>query len=100
MIEKELKTGKVEGQWRWYINRQGQTMVLVPQPSVFCMGKGEERHQRQVNRSFAIAGKEVTVRHEVGGELSSADRVSTADRGGMGVCLSSGGGYGVFLRRT
>ena len=28
-IDKELATGKVEGKRQWYINRQGQTMMIV-----------------------------------------------------------------------
>jgi serine/threonine protein kinase/formylglycine-generating enzyme required for sulfatase activity len=60
-IDKGLATGKAEGQRRWYINRQGQTMVVVAKPGEFWMGEGHERHRRQISRSFAIASKEVTV---------------------------------------
>ncbi len=59
-IDKGLATGKVEGQRQWYVNRQGQTM-MVPKPGGFWMGAGWERHQRRIDRSFAIASKEVTV---------------------------------------
>jgi hypothetical protein len=61
-IDKRLATGKVEGKRRWYINRQGQTMMIIPKPGVFWMGEGKERHRRRIGRSFAIASKEVTVR--------------------------------------
>jgi formylglycine-generating enzyme required for sulfatase activity len=60
-IDKPLTTGNVEGQRRWYLNRQGQTMVLVPRPGEFWMGEGTERHRHRINRSFALAAKEVTV---------------------------------------
>ncbi len=60
---------------RWYVNGQGQTLVIVPGPVEFWMGSppaevGREggpagtmelRHWRRVGRSFAIAAKEVTL---------------------------------------
>jgi formylglycine-generating enzyme required for sulfatase activity/tetratricopeptide (TPR) repeat protein len=74
-IEQELtkETGKDEA--RWYVNGQGQTLVVVPGPVEFWMGsppteEGREgfpgaamelRHWRRIGRSFAIAAKEVTV---------------------------------------
>lgn len=60
-IDKGLATGNVEGQRRWYINRQHQTMMVVPKVGEFWMGEGLERHKHQIKRSFAIASKEVTV---------------------------------------
>jgi formylglycine-generating enzyme required for sulfatase activity len=60
-IDGGLATGRAEGERRWYINRQGQTMVLVPGGGVFRMGEGEEGHRRRIKRGFAIAAKEVTV---------------------------------------
>jgi hypothetical protein len=60
-IDKALATGKVEGQRQWYLNRQGQTMMMVPRPEDFWMGEGEERHRQRIGRSFAIASKIVTV---------------------------------------
>jgi serine/threonine protein kinase/formylglycine-generating enzyme required for sulfatase activity len=53
------------GDWwvrRWYINDQGQTMVVIPNAGEFWMGEGQERHQQQIGRSYAIASKEVTVK--------------------------------------
>jgi formylglycine-generating enzyme required for sulfatase activity len=70
-IEQELKkeTGKDEA--RWYVNGQGQTLVVIPGPVEFWMGSPpteegrggdwELRHWRRIGRSFAIASKEVTV---------------------------------------
>jgi eukaryotic-like serine/threonine-protein kinase len=60
-LDRELMTGKVEGGRQWYLNRQGQTMMVVPQPGRFLMGDGEERRTWQIGRSYAIASKEVTV---------------------------------------
>jgi eukaryotic-like serine/threonine-protein kinase len=50
---------------RWYINSQGQTMVVVRGPVEFDMGQEDPRfqihqHREQIGRSFAIASKEVT----------------------------------------
>ena len=39
-IDKGLATGKVEGKRQWYVNRQGQTMMVVPKPGEFWMGEG------------------------------------------------------------
>jgi eukaryotic-like serine/threonine-protein kinase len=44
---------------RWYINSQGQTMVVIRGPVQFLMG--DNHHQEQIGHSFAIASKEVTV---------------------------------------
>ena len=46
---------------RWYINSQGQTMVIVRGPVEFEMGEGKTQHREQIGHSFAIASKEVTV---------------------------------------
>lgn len=62
-IDKELATGKVEGQRQWYLTRQGQTMVVVPNPGEFLIGEAEERTTFRIDRSFAIGSKEVTVDH-------------------------------------
>ncbi len=60
-IDRGLTTGTPEGRRRWYVNRQGQTMVVIPRPGVFWMGEGKERHRRSIDRSYALAAKEVTV---------------------------------------
>jgi serine/threonine protein kinase/formylglycine-generating enzyme required for sulfatase activity len=60
---------------RWYVNDQGQTMVVLDAREPFLMGSprteaerfngpggNEERqHRRRIGRSFALAAKEVTV---------------------------------------
>jgi formylglycine-generating enzyme required for sulfatase activity len=53
---------------RWYVNGQGQTMVVIPGPVEFRMGSpvteegrgSETQHQRRIGRSFALAAKAVT----------------------------------------
>jgi formylglycine-generating enzyme required for sulfatase activity len=55
---------------RWYVNGQGQTMVVIPGPVEFVMGSPvteagrqdvEIQHRRRIGRSFALAAKSVTV---------------------------------------
>lgn len=55
----------------WYVNGQGQTMIVLPGPVEFLMGSPVEEtgrhadetlHRRRIPRSFAVAAKEVTVR--------------------------------------
>jgi formylglycine-generating enzyme required for sulfatase activity len=71
-----LRTGKPEGRRRWYVNRQGQTMVLVPRPGVVGLGEGNQRIKVRIDRSYFIASKEVTVeqyrRFQKGHQVSSA----------------------------
>jgi formylglycine-generating enzyme required for sulfatase activity len=54
----------------WYVNSQGQTMVVRPGPVEFRMGspaweparsRSEAQHLRKVPRSYALAAKPVTV---------------------------------------
>jgi formylglycine-generating enzyme required for sulfatase activity len=52
----------------WYVNSQGQTMVVIRGPVEFEMGElefetvdPESHHREQIAHSFAIAAKEVTV---------------------------------------
>jgi formylglycine-generating enzyme required for sulfatase activity len=66
-IDRALATGKAEGKRRWYVNGQRQTLVIVPRPEKpFWMGAHRHPlsplHRRRINRSYAIAAKEVTVR--------------------------------------
>jgi eukaryotic-like serine/threonine-protein kinase len=55
---------------RWYVNSQGQTMVIVRGPVEFDMGQGKGRwdtgeeklrHRERIGHCFAISTKEVTV---------------------------------------
>jgi formylglycine-generating enzyme required for sulfatase activity len=75
-IRKELARRADRGESYWWINGQGQTMVVVPGPATFRMGspageagrvggpKGtdEAPHEVRIGRSFAIASREVTFR--------------------------------------
>jgi formylglycine-generating enzyme required for sulfatase activity len=45
----------------WYVNSQGQTMVIVRGPVAFDMGEGANQHRKRIGHGFAIASKEVTV---------------------------------------
>jgi formylglycine-generating enzyme required for sulfatase activity len=58
------------GESGWYVNSEGQTMVVIPGPVEFPMGSprtepgsrpGERLHRRSIARTFAIGAKEVTV---------------------------------------
>jgi formylglycine-generating enzyme required for sulfatase activity len=70
-IDQELRRRDPDAKRRWYVNGQGQTMVLVPGPGEFRMGSPhtyterymplERPHRRRIGRSFALASKPVTV---------------------------------------
>jgi serine/threonine protein kinase/formylglycine-generating enzyme required for sulfatase activity len=71
-IDKELVSAQAREGRRWYVNGQGQTLVLIPGPAEFWMGSpgqeptqsediGESLHRQRISRSFALATKEVTV---------------------------------------
>ncbi len=69
----ESLAGKPPGpRQAWYVNKQGQTFVIVKNPGVFVMGSPDEenelgrnpnerQHHRRIPRSFAIGTREVTV---------------------------------------
>jgi formylglycine-generating enzyme required for sulfatase activity len=70
-IQQDLAKEKGPGKAQWYVNGQGQTMVVIPGPVEFVMGsppteKGrdpdEPQHRKRISRSFALASKPVTVR--------------------------------------
>jgi serine/threonine protein kinase/formylglycine-generating enzyme required for sulfatase activity len=55
---------------QWYVNTQGQTMVVIPGPVEFQMGSpmtekdrsgNEAQHLRRIARTFAISARSVTV---------------------------------------
>jgi serine/threonine protein kinase/formylglycine-generating enzyme required for sulfatase activity len=69
-IRQELAKENGTAKPHWYVNGQGQTMVIVPSPVVFLMGspttqadrnENELLHRRQIDRRFALAAKPVTV---------------------------------------
>jgi formylglycine-generating enzyme required for sulfatase activity len=69
---KELHTrGKEKPSPQWYVNGQGQTMVVIPGPVTFVMGSPatehgrtisllELQHKKRIGRTFAIAATPVT----------------------------------------
>jgi serine/threonine protein kinase/formylglycine-generating enzyme required for sulfatase activity len=70
LIEAQLRQRDPDPERRWYVNQQGQTMVLIPGPVEFRMGSPllevghksyEVPHRRRISRSFAIAARPVTV---------------------------------------
>jgi eukaryotic-like serine/threonine-protein kinase len=74
-IKQELVDNQGKARPQWYVNGQGQTMVVLPGPVEFLMGtppseagrdggpegKMEQRHKKRIGRSFAVADKEVTL---------------------------------------
>src|SRR5438876_1166213 len=69
-IQKELAKGRDGAKPQWYLNSQGQTLVVFPGPVEFMMGSppgeigrnpNEARQRRRIGRTFAIANKPVTV---------------------------------------
>ncbi len=77
-IRQELAKDRERGQW--YVNGQGQTMVVIPGPVTFLMGslpseagreggaegRSELQHRKRIGRSFSLASKQVTVKEFLG----------------------------------
>src|SRR5262249_12421599 len=70
VVQKLLTKEKEKAPLQWYVNGQGQTMVIIPGPVQFLMGspsaeaerlRNEKRHLRRIGRTFALAAKPVTV---------------------------------------
>jgi serine/threonine protein kinase/formylglycine-generating enzyme required for sulfatase activity len=68
-IQRLLTKDKERTPPQWYVNGQGQTMVVILGPVEFVMGSpsteegrqaGELRHKERIGRTFAIAAKPVT----------------------------------------
>ena len=70
-IKNLLDMEKEKSLMQWYVNGQGQTMVVIPGPVEFLMGspasEGERRtinevqHKKKIGRSFEISNKSVTL---------------------------------------
>jgi serine/threonine protein kinase/formylglycine-generating enzyme required for sulfatase activity len=67
---KQALAKKEKAKPQWYVNGQGQTMVVIPGPVDFVMGSPlteearsvwESQHRRRIGRTFALATKAVTV---------------------------------------
>jgi formylglycine-generating enzyme required for sulfatase activity len=69
-IQQSIGKEKEKTPPQWYVNGQGQTMVVIAGPVEFMMGSpetqqgrlpGETQHKRRIGRTFALAAKAVTV---------------------------------------
>ena len=69
-IKQLLTKDKEKAPPQWYVNGQGQTMVVVPGPVEFLMGSptteagrddDEIQHKERIGRTFTLAAKSVTV---------------------------------------
>jgi formylglycine-generating enzyme required for sulfatase activity len=69
-IKQFLTKDKEKTPPQWYVNSQGQTMVVIPGPVEFVMGSpsteegrnpNELQHKKRIGRTFALAAKTVTV---------------------------------------
>jgi formylglycine-generating enzyme required for sulfatase activity len=69
-IRQLVQKGREKAPPQWYVNGEGQTMVVLPGPVEFTMGSPpddaerypeETPHRRRIGRTFAIAAKPVTV---------------------------------------
>ena len=83
---------------QWYVNGQGQTMVVIPGPVEFVMGSppteagrydNETQHKKRIGRTFALAAKSVTVEQyrqfDKGYQLRDAKYTRTADLPVVGI---------------
>jgi formylglycine-generating enzyme required for sulfatase activity len=68
-IRERLRKDQEKTPPQWYVNSQGQTMVVIPGPVEFRMGSPpteegrgprEAQHQRRIGRTFALAATSVT----------------------------------------
>jgi serine/threonine protein kinase/formylglycine-generating enzyme required for sulfatase activity len=67
-IQELVKKDRERTPPQWYVNGQGQVMVVIPGPVEFLMGSPvteegralETQHKRRIGRSFALAAKAVT----------------------------------------
>ena len=68
-IRRLLAKDKEKTPPQWYVNSQGQTMVVIPGPVEFVMGSPRteaevrpngSQHKKRIGRTFAIAATAVT----------------------------------------
>jgi formylglycine-generating enzyme required for sulfatase activity len=91
LIKRTLAKEKEKTPPQWYVNCQGQTMVVIPGPVEFVMGSPpteagrqdqEIQHKVRIGRTFALAAKAVTMdqfRRFEGGDTSPAISLHTAE---------------------
>jgi eukaryotic-like serine/threonine-protein kinase len=61
-IDQELATGKIEGDRRWLVNKQGQTLVVIPGPVEFLMGSPAGERDRYLTRFSIVVGSSGVMR--------------------------------------
>jgi formylglycine-generating enzyme required for sulfatase activity len=62
-VDRRLASGKVEGGRQWYVNGQGQTMVVLPpEDQLRRPTAGWRALGKPVDHSFALAAREVTLK--------------------------------------
>jgi formylglycine-generating enzyme required for sulfatase activity len=70
-VHKELAKKNEKARPQWYVNGQGQTMVVLPGPVDFMMGSpsaeagrddDEGQHEKRIGRTFALAAHAVTLK--------------------------------------
>jgi len=98
-IQQSVTKHKEKAPPQWYVNGQGQTMVVIPGPVEFMMGSPlteanrqdiEVQHKTRIGRTFALAAKSVTLaeyrRFDAGFGIGEIELwVRTADSAVMGV---------------
>ena len=116
-IQQQLKASRAASapgvQPQWYVNGQGQTMVVIPGPVEFVMGSptteagrepNENQHQRRIGRTFALAAKSVTLaeyqRFDPGYGAETQAMVPDRRLPGAGHQLVSGSGILQLVEQT
>jgi eukaryotic-like serine/threonine-protein kinase len=70
VIEQAVLKEKAQARPQWYVNGQGQTMVVIPGPVEFVIGSPPteagsseytRQHRKRIERTFALAAKSVTL---------------------------------------
>jgi serine/threonine protein kinase len=59
-IDRKL-AGKAPGRRRWFVNGQGQTLVIIPAPGDTWLGDGESRRKYRIDHHFAMGATAVTL---------------------------------------
>jgi formylglycine-generating enzyme required for sulfatase activity len=69
-IKEMVTNNKAKSPPQWYVNGQGQTMVVIPGPVEFVMGSppteagragNETEHKKRIGRTFVLSAKSVTL---------------------------------------
>jgi serine/threonine protein kinase/formylglycine-generating enzyme required for sulfatase activity len=85
-IEQALAKEQEKTPPQWYVNGQGQTMVVIAGPVGFVMGSpptearrvdNERQHKTRIGRTFALAAKPVTVEQYL--QFKKDDRLAAAN---------------------